>query len=583
MDILDAAKNATQKTDTPSVSPDQSKAPPTVTPQTTDASPTSTGSKQDSLDFINSLINGPKEVAKDAPSSPTLPTTQTLQQPSISHPLPPTIADTKVPEPPTSFSPQTAPKAAVQTVANGTPPPKPANKKVNPAVAAAIALLLLVTIPVSIFFVRQQSQLGDTRSKASATCDNNVPEGGSACQNQGDAFQFKCVTGNPNQVWERQDCNPGGTCVGTACTNGIVSGGGGGGGGTGKPAFCANKTASQCSATEYHCAGAGGFCLPSSYPGYNDPTSGARIPGCSGAQIECGERPCWDLGTCTRCTTNAECANTQYCDTSKGYCITNSGGATNTPGPTSKPNTTISPAPTKTIFCQNGTCDVKTEFSTSCYVNHWACDNKDASIIMSNQPGCRAVATGVARATVDQNCGSEQIDVICSTNPTTKSDFTVKRWPTSCGQAPTNTPNPTSPPGATPTNIPPTQPQATATLPLTGQCDLLKIYRVTGTTDTDITAGLKNGTITLKKGETIKMVVDGGSNAKGARFRIQGLFEFPLNSEATTITKYNGTTGYSYQYQIPTSITQAQLTIDAEVYVGGSCNSSRVCSAGIWK
>jgi hypothetical protein len=103
----------------------------------------------------------------------------------------------------------------------------------------------------------------------------------------------------------------------------------------------------------------------------------------------------------------------------------------------------------------------------------------------------------------------------------------------------------------------------------------------------DVTDGLKNGSRKLRRGDQIKMVVDGGANAKAARFRIQGLFDFPTNGQASTISKYGSlATQYMQSYTIPQTLTQQTLTIESEVYIAGSCNGSGstiTCSGGSWK
>lgn len=137
----------------------------------------------------------------------------------------------------------------------------------------------------------------------------------------------------------------------------------------------------------------------------------------------------------------------------------------------------------------------------------------------------------------------------------------------SCAGTTTTTPPPggtpppgeTPPPGATPTP-PPATPTPTPT-PIPGEtCEVIKVYSVE---DTDITQEIKDGTKKLALGEQIILATSIGSATK-ARFRIQGVADWTENNpDETTETEYRLT------ITIPTTLTQAQGTFEAEVYVDG--------------
>ncbi len=118
-----------------------------------------------------------------------------------------------------------------------------------------------------------------------------------------------------------------------------------------------NRNRSSCT---FWCGGCGGFC------GDDGVSSGKT---CTQQQeIVCGERPCWELGTCTRCTypSGSQCGSWGTC-TRDGYCVTMSGGKipVNTPTlpPTPKPTSTSTPIPIPTTP-SSGSC--KGPEDTSC-------------------------------------------------------------------------------------------------------------------------------------------------------------------------------------------------------------------------
>lgn len=87
---------------------------------------------------------------------------------------------------------------------------------------AALGLVVLASFVIAIPVINLiRTQNFDLRQLAAVSgCDNGVPVGGTACQNQGDPHQFRCQPGSrPGaSIWSQESCN-GGRCSGASCTS----------------------------------------------------------------------------------------------------------------------------------------------------------------------------------------------------------------------------------------------------------------------------------------------------------------------------------------------------------------------------
>lgn len=143
----------------------------------------------------------------------------------------------------------------------------------------------------------------------------------------------------------------------------------------------------------------------------------------------------------------------------------------------------------------------------------------------------------------EQNCGGS-----CAGTTTTSTGGSTTTT-TGGTTTTTTTNNPTATPTPTPTPVP------------GGTCELIKLYDAAGTTE--ITQAVRNGTKKLAIGEQVIIATSKG-NATKARFRIQGIADWAENdSSKTTATEYR------LSITIPSTMTQAQGTFEAEVYVNG--------------
>ncbi|OGG14937.1 hypothetical protein A2875_03170 [Candidatus Gottesmanbacteria bacterium RIFCSPHIGHO2_01_FULL_46_14] len=139
-------------------------------------------------------------------------------------------------------------------------------------------------------------------------------------------------------------------------------------------------------------------------------------------------------------------------------------------------------------------------------------------------------------------------------------------YPTNCAAAPTaSTPPGTSqpPPPGGETNPPPSgENTPTPTHRPGGQCQAIRVYDAS---DTNITEALRNGTRRLSAGETVTLATPRGTATTKARFRIQGITQFAENNPALTTNNE-----YRLAINIPSAITQAQASFEAEVFINGN-------------
>jgi len=108
-------------------------------------------------------------------------------------------------------------------------------------------------------------------------------------------------------------------------------------------------------------------------------------------------------------------------------------------------------------YCVGDYCNVGGHFSSSCYVNHWYCDERK-----TGGAGCNdnLIRSGVQSSSFERDCGTEQIDVTqgCPYDFYTNvnlSDFNSRTYDEDCTDEPpvepTDTPTPSNTPTATPT------------------------------------------------------------------------------------------------------------------------------------
>jgi hypothetical protein len=178
---------------------------------------------------------------------------------------------------------------------------------------------------------------------------------------------------------------------------------------------------------------------------------------CEAANTAC--LPGWSGGTygyphwCTR-----SCNTGQYCQSGTGLCVNNPEPTTIQPTSTSAPGKpTSTPVPTPKRYCTSTGCNVGSEFNQTCYVNYYFCRTYSPQ-------GCSATNADVTKyglqsASIEQDCGTEQIDVTdgCKYDfypGAPYADFTSSDTNKDCsGTSPTKTPTPVKSPTPTVTPV----------------------------------------------------------------------------------------------------------------------------------
>jgi hypothetical protein len=124
-------------------------------------------------------------------------------------------------------------------------------------------------------------------------------------------------------------------------------------------------------------------------------------------------------------------------------------------------------------YCDSGGCDVdqappKNHFSDSCYVNYYWCYERSSQCSQNNAD---EHAYGLRSASLDQDCGTEQIDTTsgCPLHadywvPGSYSDFVSETYDSDCG----GEPEPTATPMPSPTPTPPQRPDVCLYTTITG-------------------------------------------------------------------------------------------------------------------
>lgn len=159
----------------------------------------------------------------------------------------------------------------------------------------------------------------------------------------------------------------------------------------------------------------------------------------------------------------------------------------------------------------------------------------------------------------------------CASAPATGTPPGVNQPPPSSGEngqnqppPPADTPTPTPrrrrKPTPTPTRKPTPTPTLTPSPTPVATCEYIKVYDAD---NNDITTAIKDGTRKLTPGDSIVLATLKGQATK-AHFRIQGIADWTENDTTKTTD-----TEYRLQFQIPTTMTQAQGTFEVEVFVNG--------------
>ncbi len=191
--------------------------------------------------------------------------------------------------------------------------------------------------------------------------------------------------------------------------------------------------------------------------------------------------------------------------------------------------------------CANG-CSYKTDTTPGSGGSGWVCDQNCRRVPIGTRPSGTCTQIDWVHNGTSDYCGVAEINC-----------------PASCQ---TDVIVPTATPGGNPTPTPTPPPASTPTpTPIPGEtCEVIKVYDAE---NTDITLKIKDGTRKLALGEQIILATSIGS-ATAARFRIQGIADWTENNpDETTETEYRLT------ITIPTTLTQAQGTFEAEVFVDG--------------
>ncbi len=483
------------------------------------------------------------------------------------------------------------PEVNTVTPAVDPPPPLPSKFKKKPAQIFMLAslIMLLMSLPVAVYFISQQNkQLTESRSKAaSCSCLSSPGDfcggsriGNSDCPPNGPDGQACCIEdsgsnppppNNPTSPPSNQTgwctnadgsktppgtygCVPG--CKRGSCVNGNwVYNPDNNCAGCSPSAPSATPVSSNPNPTSPPASG-GSTCTGGSCP------SGKTCAKCPEGQCSnvYSTDVCGTIGE-TRCNGNllATCTKlSSFC--SLGYWKASGTCTNNTPKPyasvTIKPNPT-SPASTGTVIsqCQNGLQNRDQKFWLICNCTN-GCKQKT-----DNTPG-----GGGTGWVCDENCQLKPINTL----PTAKCsqiDFVHEGTSDYCGVAKINCPTecqtggtqPTSPPN-NPTSPPnPTTPLKTPTNAPVAQCNDIRVYNTQGT---DITAALVSKTALVKPGDKLTIGIK-GANATKARFRVNGA---PTNYQETTTKNSKGE--FTADFILPADTTR--ITIEAQVTQNGN-------------
>lgn len=397
-------------------------------------------------------------------------------------------------------------------------PPAVKKKHGNKFLLLAVLLFLFATLPLAAFFISQQSQLADLRGRAAQvpgpypTCTTPnvcVPSAKECKDGGGRQVDYTCASGKIGVCCYFPIPTPS-ACSKTCVPSQLECKDGGG-----------KSIAGTCSSGRF-CCDFSAANTPTPTPGrgpINTPTPTSTSGSCGNAGQACCD-PISHSGTI--------CNGSLFCNTATWTCQT---GA--------PPN-----------LCQGSQGSGGTA-GTQCEV--FRCGSKCNA---GNQCTISAGKVPCDQATLSGQCG--QIDWL-----DTRGNYCgVKSQ--NCGGSCAGSAVPTATPGSgnpTPTPTPGGgNPTPTPTPIPGGTCEAIRIYNVD---NTDITQAVKDGTKKLSLGEQIILATPIGSATK-AHFRIQGVADWTENDPTETTD-----TEYRLTITIPTTLTQAQGTFEAEVFVDG--------------
>lgn len=295
MDILDSAQQQINSAAN-QINPEAAAPPPPEPPPTPVEQPVM-------LSIQPPIVNPPPQLKEKAllsqPSSPPVPSVPPPSEPpQVEEPPPQTTTfGAQAPKEETPKSPQPSPPA---------PQPPPKKQGVNRGFVVAIVFILLATLPVAVYYVQQQRQLAEIRSRAGLCCEGGTCNDGWPFGPDQNAPQSSCAQRNTDACANRGGIkNGGGPCAGTT-TGGTTTTTTGtrtvstGGVPNGQSSGCCSST-SQCQSwfgSASTCTNLNGAC-----------SSGVQCKG-GGCGETCGNKPCGTVicqGTNYQQTCNALC------------------------------------------------------------------------------------------------------------------------------------------------------------------------------------------------------------------------------------------------------------------------------------
>ncbi len=441
---------------------------------------------------------------------------------------------------------------------------KPKKKRFGTGFVMAL-LLILITLPVGVYFISQQGSLNDVRNRAAG----NTLYTGSRCSGTSDsscAAGTKCVStpygyycgpvSTDYQTIENgSECTTNASSANYECPNKCKSG-------TfyvkNGVYYCGTPDGTRCTGVDDASCGSGKQCFATPYGFYCGAAStGART-------LKDGEVCAADAASAAYACRNS-CISGSYqvgtgvnagkfvcspgaCVAANGSCSASSpccGDATCSSAGKCTPKPTIPADCGAQVKCSGNSCSVG-KYSDTCFVSHYRC--KAGTDL--NGKGCDSrngelVKTGSGASFTSCNA-IEQIDIYCPICGITE-NHTTGTFVSHLENSGTCTTGGSGASGVTTTTI--TQP------PVVGACTDIKTYKGTEVLDA---AGLA----ALRPGDIITFAVRGSNNPSKAKFRLNG-----ATTWAESTTKNAAGEFVSEAYTIPTDRTS--FTVAAEVFVDG--------------
>jgi hypothetical protein len=516
-----------------------------------DDNQTTQPSTTDPLDTSNPTPTVSDPVAPIIPPAPVIPEVPETKTETPTEPLPGFInMDLSVPTPPPSITEETPspfkpvveeqtsmPEETPPIIQDGssapsfdippviTPPEKPKAKLGGKVIATILGILLLVGgIGAGLYLVGQQQDLNKRAS--TDECGTGIGIGDKACMNN-TQYSF-CRSGGHFDTPYTSCSADKPLCRGADCVNPA-------GNDTG------NDTPTDTSGGTKKCDDG----IAERANGYISCLDNAQPAKCNGSnrnwdpQAHCSVGSICVVGSGCQTCTEAQKAAHNGCDFAAS--VTETGSDTsNTAGETT------------CNLCTSSSCSIKTQ--TDCTVYHYWCQD-----IKPSGVGCQdAQLSAGSSASFSQDCGTEQIDVSCTSScGATQSNYSntsqgiawmnsnagklwiAKRYATACSSTTTNTETNTDTP----------------------ICQNIKAY------DTSWNALTADQLKTLKVGDVVKLTVKGANGTfDKAQFKINGAATWTERTD-----KKPSTEEFFIDYTIPAGITT--FNVEAQVHVTG----------GVWK